>query len=70
MHIGLMMECDYREGRAQREAFDEAFTMAETAESGGFDGVWFAERHFAIPGGTGPIPSIASTFNWQSIKNG
>jgi len=60
MHIGLMMECDYREGRTQREAFDEAFALAETAETEGFDGVWFAERHFAPPGGTGPIPSVAS----------
>lgn len=60
MHLGLMMECDYREGRTQREAFDEAFVMAETAERGGFDGVWLAERHFAPPGGTGPIPSVSS----------
>ncbi|MBM3223187.1 MAG: LLM class flavin-dependent oxidoreductase [Candidatus Tectomicrobia bacterium] len=60
MHIGLMMECDYRAGRSQREAFDEAFVMAETAETAGFDGVWLAERHFAPPGGTGPIPSVAS----------
>ena len=60
MHLGLMMECDYRAGRTQREAFDEAFTMADTAEREGFDGVWLAERHFAPPGGTGPIPSVAS----------
>jgi alkanesulfonate monooxygenase SsuD/methylene tetrahydromethanopterin reductase-like flavin-dependent oxidoreductase (luciferase family) len=60
MHIGLMMECDYRQGRTQREAFDEAFALAETAEAVGYDGVWFAERHFAPPGGTGPIPSVAS----------
>jgi alkanesulfonate monooxygenase SsuD/methylene tetrahydromethanopterin reductase-like flavin-dependent oxidoreductase (luciferase family) len=60
MHIGLMMECDYRQDRTQREAFDEAFALAETAETEGYDGVWFAERHFAPPGGTGPIPSVAS----------
>jgi alkanesulfonate monooxygenase SsuD/methylene tetrahydromethanopterin reductase-like flavin-dependent oxidoreductase (luciferase family) len=60
MHIGLMMECDYRQDRTQREAFDEAFALAETAETAGYDGVWFAERHFAPPGGTGPIPSVAS----------
>jgi alkanesulfonate monooxygenase SsuD/methylene tetrahydromethanopterin reductase-like flavin-dependent oxidoreductase (luciferase family) len=60
MRIGLMMECDYRENRTQRQAFDEAFAMAEAAETGGFDGVWFAERHFAPPAGTGPIPSVAS----------
>ena len=28
MDIGLMMECDYREGRTQEEAFDEAFETA------------------------------------------
>lgn len=61
MHIGLMMECDYREGRTQREAFDEAFALAETAEIEGFDGVWFAERHFAPPSGTAPIPSVSAT---------
>jgi alkanesulfonate monooxygenase SsuD/methylene tetrahydromethanopterin reductase-like flavin-dependent oxidoreductase (luciferase family) len=60
MHLGLMMECDYRQDRTQREAFDEAFALAETAETVGYDGVWFAERHFAPPGGTGPIPSVAS----------
>lgn len=60
MQVGLMMECDYRAGRTQREAFDEAFVMAATAETSGFDGIWLAERHFAPPGGTGPIPSVAS----------
>jgi alkanesulfonate monooxygenase SsuD/methylene tetrahydromethanopterin reductase-like flavin-dependent oxidoreductase (luciferase family) len=60
MHIGLMMDCDYREGGSQHAAFDEAFAMAEAAEAGGFSGVWLAERHFAPPGGTGPIPSVAS----------
>lgn len=60
MQLGLMMECDYRAGRTQREAFDEAFVMAETAETVGFDGVWLAERHFAPPGSTAPIPSVAS----------
>jgi alkanesulfonate monooxygenase SsuD/methylene tetrahydromethanopterin reductase-like flavin-dependent oxidoreductase (luciferase family) len=65
MHLGLVMECDYREGITQEEAFDEAFTQVEIAETGGLDGVWLAERHFAAPGrpldafGTG-IPSIAS----------
>ena len=27
MHIGLIMESDYREGRTQDEAFDEAFAI-------------------------------------------
>src|SRR2546422_9690865 len=61
MHIGLMMECDYRDGRTQREAFDEAFATAEAAEALGFDGVWLAERHFSPPGGPAPVSSIGST---------
>lgn len=61
MHIGLMMECDYREGRTQREAFDEAFATAEAAEALGFDGVWLSERHFSPPGGATHVSSIGST---------
>jgi alkanesulfonate monooxygenase SsuD/methylene tetrahydromethanopterin reductase-like flavin-dependent oxidoreductase (luciferase family) len=66
MYIGLVMECDYREGTTQEEAFDEAFTMAQAAEEWGLHAVWLAERHFAAPGrpldafGAG-IPSIASS---------
>lgn len=65
MHVGLVMECDYRQGRTQEEAFEEAFAVAETAEEHGLDGVWIAERHFAThrrptdPMGAG-IPSVAS----------
>ncbi|PYM15963.1 MAG: hypothetical protein DMD81_13755, partial [Candidatus Rokuibacteriota bacterium] len=65
MHVGLVMECDHREGRTQEEAFAEAMAVAEIAETQGLDGVWLAERHFAIrrrptdPMGAG-IPSIAS----------
>ncbi len=65
MHVGLVMECDYREGRTQEEAFAEAMSIAEIAEREGLDGVWLAERHFAMhrrptdPMGAG-IPSIAS----------
>jgi alkanesulfonate monooxygenase SsuD/methylene tetrahydromethanopterin reductase-like flavin-dependent oxidoreductase (luciferase family) len=65
MHVGLVMECDYREGRTQEQAFAEALSIAELAEESGLDGVWLAERHFAAPrrptdpGGAG-IPSIAS----------
>src|SRR5262249_19956877 len=61
MHIGLMMECDYREGRTQREAFDEAFATVEAAEALGFDGVWLSERHFSPPGGSTHVSSIGST---------
>src|SRR5215831_17537510 len=65
MHVGLVMECDYREGRTQEEAFAEAMDIAEIAETDGLDGVWLAERHFAMhrrptdPMGAG-IPSIAA----------
>ncbi|HMH48585.1 MAG TPA: LLM class flavin-dependent oxidoreductase [Candidatus Acidoferrum sp.] len=65
MHVGLVMECDYREGRTQEEAFAEAMSIVEIAETEGLDGVWLAERHFAMhrrptdPMGAG-IPSIAS----------
>src|SRR5213592_3535966 len=65
MHVGLVMECDYREGRTQEEAFAEALSIADLAEESGLDGVWLAERHFAAPRrptdpmGAG-IPSIAS----------
>ena len=65
MHVGLVMECDYRYGETEQAAFDEAFAMAEAAELGGLDGVWLAERHFAAPRspldtmGAG-IPSVVS----------
>lgn len=65
MHVGLVMECDYRQDRTQEEAFAEAFEIAETAEEYGVDGVWLAERHFAThrrpgdPMGAG-IPSVVS----------
>src|SRR5262245_2930478 len=65
MHVGLVMECDYREGRTQEEAFAEAMSIAEIAETEGLDGVWLAERPFGMhrrptdPMGAG-IPSIAS----------
>ncbi len=65
MHVGLVMECDYRYGETEQSAFDEAFAMAEAAEMGGLNGVWLAERHFAAPrspldtGGAG-IPSVVS----------
>ena len=65
MHVGLVMECDYREGRTQEEAFAEALSIADLAEEARLDGVWIAERHFAAPrrptdpAGAG-IPSIAS----------
>ena len=64
-HVGLVMECDYREGRTQDEAFAEAFAVAKLADETGIDGVWLAERHFAAPrtptdpGGAG-IPSVSS----------
>jgi alkanesulfonate monooxygenase SsuD/methylene tetrahydromethanopterin reductase-like flavin-dependent oxidoreductase (luciferase family) len=65
MHIGLVMECDYRIGATQEEAFAEAFQMVDMAEELGLDGLWLAERHFAAPRrptdpmGAG-IPSVVS----------
>ena len=49
MHIGLMMECDYREGWTQQETFAEALATADVAEALGFDGIWLTERHFSPP---------------------
>jgi alkanesulfonate monooxygenase SsuD/methylene tetrahydromethanopterin reductase-like flavin-dependent oxidoreductase (luciferase family) len=60
MDIGWMMDCDYREGQTQREAFDAVLTTADLAETLGFDGVWLAERHFSPPGGAALISSIGS----------
>jgi hypothetical protein len=50
MDIGWMMDCDYRAGQTQREAFDAVLTTADLAETLGFDGIWLAERHFSPPG--------------------
>ncbi|MGH8058902.1 MAG: LLM class flavin-dependent oxidoreductase [Candidatus Entotheonellia bacterium] len=61
MHSGLMMECDYRAGKTQEEAFREAFATAEHAEAWGFDGVWLAERHFAPPESGRAIPSVIAS---------
>ena len=66
MHYGLMMECDYRYGTTQEDAFQEAFSLVDAAESGGLDGVWLAERHFAAPrnpldGMGAGIPSVVSS---------
>jgi alkanesulfonate monooxygenase SsuD/methylene tetrahydromethanopterin reductase-like flavin-dependent oxidoreductase (luciferase family) len=61
MHIGLMMECDYRAGKTQAEAFHEAFATAAHAEACGFDGVWLAERHFAPPESGRAIPSVVAS---------
>ncbi|MBM3941678.1 MAG: LLM class flavin-dependent oxidoreductase [SAR202 cluster bacterium] len=65
MHVGLVMECDYRSGVTQEEAFTEAFQIVDMAEELGLDGLWLAERHFAGPRrptdpmGAG-IPSVVS----------
>jgi alkanesulfonate monooxygenase SsuD/methylene tetrahydromethanopterin reductase-like flavin-dependent oxidoreductase (luciferase family) len=61
MHIGLMMECDYRAGKTQEEAFQEALSTAAHAEEWGFDGVWLAERHFAPPESGRAIPSVVAS---------
>ncbi|PKB72216.1 MAG: hypothetical protein BZY87_01400 [SAR202 cluster bacterium Io17-Chloro-G6] len=65
MHIGLVMECEYRYGSTLEESFQDVFSLARECEEGGLDGVWLAERHFAAPRnplddqGAG-IPSIVS----------
>ena len=65
MHVGLVMECDYRRGTTEEDAFQEAFAIAGLADEYGLDGVWLAERHFAAPGNPGDpmgagIPSVVS----------
>ena len=35
MHLGLMLECDYRYGATEQEAFDEVFSLINAAEEGG-----------------------------------
>ena len=48
MHVGMVMECDYREGRTQEEAFAETLSVAHLAEASGIDGVWLVERLRAL----------------------
>ena len=65
MHLGLLMECEYRAGGTQQDAVAEAFALADTAEATGYDALWLAERHFASPeraasGASGGLPSFAS----------
>jgi alkanesulfonate monooxygenase SsuD/methylene tetrahydromethanopterin reductase-like flavin-dependent oxidoreductase (luciferase family) len=60
MDIGLMLDGDYREGQTQRQAIDDLLTIANRAETLGFDGIWLAERHFSPPGGAALISSIGS----------
>jgi alkanesulfonate monooxygenase SsuD/methylene tetrahydromethanopterin reductase-like flavin-dependent oxidoreductase (luciferase family) len=50
LHLGLMMECEYRPGATDEGAFDEAFDLATFAEDLGYDAIWLAERHFSSPG--------------------
>src|SRR5438094_2003579 len=64
MHIGLVLECEYRPGATQDEALRDAFRLASAAEEYGLDGLWVAERHFASPQrsleGAGGLASFAS----------
>jgi alkanesulfonate monooxygenase SsuD/methylene tetrahydromethanopterin reductase-like flavin-dependent oxidoreductase (luciferase family) len=61
-----MLECEYRTDAGDEQAFNDAFTLADAAESLGWDEVWLAERHFASRerlesgGTTGGVPSFAS----------
>lgn len=58
MHYGLVMECDYRYGHFQEDAFDEALAIADSTEKDGLDGVWLAERHFA--GARSPVDAMGA----------
>ena len=65
MHLGLLLECEYRPRAPMEAAFQEAFALTAASEAGGLDGVWLAERHFAAAerlGDTagGGVPSFAS----------
>jgi alkanesulfonate monooxygenase SsuD/methylene tetrahydromethanopterin reductase-like flavin-dependent oxidoreductase (luciferase family) len=65
MHLGLMLECEYRPDADDELAFSEAFALADHAERSGMDAVWLAERHFSSPeriarGTGGGVPSFAS----------
>ncbi len=45
MHFGIFME-EMRQGNSQADAFQEAFRLAEAAETWGVDCVWLGELHF------------------------
>ena len=65
MHLGLMLECEYRTDAGDEQAFKDAFSLADAAERLGWDEVWLAERHFASAarleaGSSGGVPSFAS----------
>ena len=68
MHLGMIMECDYRQGGTQEEAFQEAFSLVQLAEETGLDGVWLAERHFAAP--RGPNEAFTGTPSIVSVSPG
>jgi hypothetical protein len=44
VHLGLVMEGDYREGTTQEEAFAEAFALIALAADLGVDSIWLAQR--------------------------
>lgn len=58
MQIGLNMECDYVQGKSERDAFNDIFAQVDLAESVGLSGVWIAERHFSARDAA--QPSVAS----------
>jgi alkanesulfonate monooxygenase SsuD/methylene tetrahydromethanopterin reductase-like flavin-dependent oxidoreductase (luciferase family) len=45
VHVGVFLE-EMRTGISQEEAFREAFTVVDTVERDGLDGVWLGELHF------------------------
>ena len=50
MHVGLVMECDYRQDRTQEEAFAEAFDIA-----------WTVLHRHRLPAFGIPIPCFVET---------
>jgi len=57
MHLGLMLECEYRTAATQQEALQETYALTDAAETRGLDAVWLAERHFASPERIAASPS-------------
>lgn len=46
MDFGIFLDYTVREGRTQRECFQESFKLVDIAEETGLDTVWLGESHF------------------------
>jgi alkanesulfonate monooxygenase SsuD/methylene tetrahydromethanopterin reductase-like flavin-dependent oxidoreductase (luciferase family) len=47
MHFGIFMECGFRDGGSEAEAFREGFELVDAAEAWGIDSIWLSEFHFS-----------------------